>query len=85
MENLPEITQGTLISVCQVTDDTGIMVQVTILGIGIVGTFAYGCRCTEDNLDIPVFQLFDNGFVANLDKSGFLKELWGNELQKKSR
>jgi NitT/TauT family transport system substrate-binding protein len=26
--------------------------------------------------------LYDNSFVNNLEKSGFLKELWGNELQK---
>jgi NitT/TauT family transport system substrate-binding protein len=26
--------------------------------------------------------LYDNSFVNNLDKSGFLRELWGNELQK---
>jgi len=24
-------------------------------------------------------ELYDNGFVNNLDKSGFLKEIWGNE------
>ena len=27
-------------------------------------------------------EIYDNSFVNNLDKSGFLKELWGNELQK---
>jgi hypothetical protein len=26
--------------------------------------------------------IYDNSFVHNLDKSGFLNELWGNELQK---
>lgn len=26
--------------------------------------------------------IYDNSFVNNLDKSGFLNELWGNELQK---
>jgi len=30
-------------------------------------------------------ELYDNSFVAHLEKSGFLKELWGSELQKKSR
>jgi hypothetical protein len=24
-------------------------------------------------------ELYDNAFVTNLEKSGFLKELWGNE------
>ncbi len=28
--------------------------------------------------------LYDNSFALNLDKSGFLKELWGNELQQRS-
>jgi len=27
-------------------------------------------------------ELYDNSFVSNLEKSGFLKELWGSELQK---
>jgi ABC-type nitrate/sulfonate/bicarbonate transport system substrate-binding protein len=27
-------------------------------------------------------ELYDNSFVNNLDRSGFLKELWGSELQK---
>jgi NitT/TauT family transport system substrate-binding protein len=27
--------------------------------------------------------LYDNGFVLNLEKSGFLKELWGNESYKR--
>ena len=27
-------------------------------------------------------EIYDNSFVNNLDKSGFLKELWGNELLK---
>ena len=25
-------------------------------------------------------ELFDNSFTAHLEKSGFLKELWGNDL-----
>jgi len=25
-------------------------------------------------------ELFDNGFAENLEKSGLLKELWGNKL-----
>ena len=25
-------------------------------------------------------EIYDNTFVSNLEKSGFLKELWGNEL-----
>ncbi len=28
-------------------------------------------------------EIYDNSFVNNLEKSGFLKELWGNELQNK--
>jgi NitT/TauT family transport system substrate-binding protein len=28
--------------------------------------------------------LYDNGFVLNLEKSGFLKEIWGNENYKRS-
>jgi ABC-type nitrate/sulfonate/bicarbonate transport system substrate-binding protein len=28
--------------------------------------------------------LYDNSFVLNLDKSGFLKEIWGNENYKRS-
>jgi hypothetical protein len=27
-------------------------------------------------------ELYDNAFVNNLEKSGFLKELWGSELPK---
>lgn len=27
-------------------------------------------------------EIYDNSFVSNLEKSGFLKELWGSELQK---
>jgi hypothetical protein len=29
--------------------------------------------------------LYDNSFVNNLEKSGFLKELWGNELRPTGR
>jgi ABC-type nitrate/sulfonate/bicarbonate transport system substrate-binding protein len=29
--------------------------------------------------------IYDNSFVNNLDKSGFLKELWGSELSKSGR
>ena len=29
-------------------------------------------------------ELYDNSFVLNLEKSGFLKELWGNESYKRS-
>ena len=29
--------------------------------------------------------LYDNSFVNNLEKSGFLKELWGNELRATGR
>ncbi len=28
-------------------------------------------------------EIYDNSFALNLEKSGFLKELWGNELQKR--
>ena len=28
--------------------------------------------------------LYDNSFVLNLEKSGFLKEIWGNENYKRS-
>lgn len=28
-------------------------------------------------------EIYDNSFALNLDKSGFLKELWGNELQQR--
>jgi hypothetical protein len=27
-------------------------------------------------------EIYDNSFVNNLEKSGFLKELWGSELLK---
>ncbi len=27
-------------------------------------------------------EIIDNGFAENLDKSGFLKELWGSEVPK---
>jgi hypothetical protein len=27
-------------------------------------------------------EIYDNSYVQNLEKSGFLKELWGNELTK---
>ncbi|NIM20054.1 MAG: ABC transporter substrate-binding protein [Candidatus Latescibacteria bacterium] len=30
-------------------------------------------------------ELYDNSFTADLEKSGFLKELWGSELQKPAR
>jgi ABC-type nitrate/sulfonate/bicarbonate transport system substrate-binding protein len=28
-------------------------------------------------------EIYDNGFVVNLEKSGFLKEIWGNENYKR--
>jgi hypothetical protein len=28
-------------------------------------------------------ELYDNSFVLNLEKSGFLKEIWGNENYKR--
>jgi len=30
-------------------------------------------------------EIIDNGFAEHLEKSGFLKELWGNELQQKEK
>jgi hypothetical protein len=30
-------------------------------------------------------ELFDNSITAHLEKSGFLKELWGNELTAPAR
>ena len=30
-------------------------------------------------------EIYDNSFVNNLEKSGFLKELWGNDPQRLSR
>jgi hypothetical protein len=30
-------------------------------------------------------EIFDNSFAEQLDKSGFLKELWGSELQQKEK
>lgn len=30
-------------------------------------------------------EIYDNSFVNNLEKSGFLKDLWGNDLQRLSR
>ena len=32
------------------------------------------------NVRIKPVELYDNSFTAHLEKSGFLKELWGNEL-----
>jgi hypothetical protein len=47
------------------------------------------CRAVADALDLaremgsPVRkkpdEIYDNSFVNNLEKSGFLKELWGSE------
>jgi hypothetical protein len=30
-------------------------------------------------------EIYDNSFVQNLDRSGFLKELWGSESRRAGR
>jgi hypothetical protein len=30
-------------------------------------------------------EIIDNGFAEHLEKSGFLKELWGNELPQREK
>jgi hypothetical protein len=32
------------------------------------------------NVRVKPEELYDNSFTAHLEKSGFLKELWGSEL-----
>ena len=37
-------------------------------------------RKTETNVRRKATEIFDNSFAADLDKSGFLKELWGGKI-----
>jgi hypothetical protein len=43
-------------------------------------------RAEGTNIRKTPAEVFDNSFVENLEKSGFLKELWGGDLpEKKSK
>ena len=37
-------------------------------------------RRTDTNVRRKATEIFDNTFAADLDKSGFLKELWGGKV-----
>jgi len=42
-------------------------------------------RATGTNVKKKPEDLYDNRFTSDLEKSGFLRELWGNDLQKPGR
>jgi hypothetical protein len=58
--------------------------RMTIPDRGVADTIEQA-RQSGINVRTKPEDLYDNSFTAQLEKSGFLKELWGNELSTSGR
>jgi ABC-type nitrate/sulfonate/bicarbonate transport system substrate-binding protein len=93
VEKNPEKAQGSISKAMRVKDEEALRVSYNVFAKEIVDRrMIVPSAAVADAVELvraggtlvrrKPEEIYDNSFVNNLEKSGFLKELWGSELQK---